>query len=279
MKLELDLLPDASLIRPEFRKPKSYDNQIQNKFGETTRISEIARALKVPYEEIIKWATMNNKAIPWQPKEGNQEGKYRGRIGEIVFSAMFDALDMNDIEPNHPGYDFEYLSSLVEIKSTSPKDGAKGSAKLTQGDIPDVYLVFRFNNMGVLRNAYLLPVCIIKHRPKGIPQKVTVFENQWISNFEVPFSDLDTFFQIYNYYRRYFQMPPTALPTNSKIESKQDVSEKLSNFLTFTQELSVNSLFSNKGHWWLNMFTAQVYYVRRFGCLPKWTWERVITYR
>ncbi|ENI8058759.1 hypothetical protein ABZX01_004453 [Vibrio vulnificus] len=279
MKLKLNLFPDAGLIRSSFRTPQHYDRDIQQKFRETTNISEVAKSLRIPYDEVIKWATMNNLAIPWQPKVRNQEGKYRGRIGEIAFLAMFDALDMNDIEPNHPDYDFEYMNSLVEVKSTSPKEGSKGSAKLTQGSAPDVYLIFKFNNMGVLKNAYLLPVDVIKYRPKGIPKTVTVFENQWISRFEILFSDLEIFFMIHNYYQNYFKNPPVPLPTNTRFESKNDLFFKLSEFMTFENELSVNSLFYNDFKWWLNLFTAQIYYVRNFHSLPVWTWESKPTQR
>ncbi|EGR1176464.1 TPA: hypothetical protein ACMDP6_004480 [Vibrio parahaemolyticus] len=268
--MSLELLPDKNLIREDFRTSLYNDETILDKLRETSQISAVSRALGIPYDEVIKCATRHNVAIPWQPKARNQEGKYRGRIGEILFLAMFDAVDMNDIEPNHPDYDFEYMNALVEIKSTSPKDGYKGSAKLTQGAAPDVYLVFRFNNMGVLRNAYLLPVNVIMFRPKGIPKNITIDKNQWCSRFEIPLHDLEVFFKINKYYQNYFKNPPIATPPG--VESKSQAFDKLSEFLTSDNKLSVDSLFSNGYKWWLNMFSARVYYVRYFGRNPEWSW-------
>ncbi|EHK9117272.1 hypothetical protein ABNJ79_001166 [Vibrio vulnificus] len=271
----MKLFHDNQLIRSDFRSPQPHDEKIQKKFQETTQIAAISRALKIPYEEVIRCITMNNLAIPWQPKARNQEGKYRGRIGEIAFLAMFDALDMNDIEPNHPDYDFEYLNSLVEVKSTSPKDGAKGSAKLTQGTAPDVYLIFRFNNMGVLKKAYLLPVDVIQFRPKGVPKNIVIHDNQWSNRFEIPLEELGTFFKIKRYYQCYFKNPPEAIPAG--IERGNEVFDKLSKFLTFNNELSVDSLFTSEYKWWLNLFTARIYYVRWFNQSPKWTWSKIPT--
>ncbi|MEZ8190627.1 hypothetical protein AB4232_22490 [Vibrio sp. 10N.286.46.A8] len=278
MKLDQPLFLRPDLIRDDFRQPQKYDVAIETEFKLTTAISDVVRGVrivndearrkKVTYEDVIQWAVSQNRGLPRQPS--GKEGKFRGRIGEVAFNAMFDGLDMNEIEPNHPGWDFEYKNSLVEIKSTSPEDGKNGTAKLSQGDSPDVYLIFLFSSSGTIRSAYLLPVDIVKCRKKGIPKGVKINDSQWVSQFEISLDDLGMYFDIRHYYRNYFLKDPIAIPRG--ILNKAENHKKLSKYLNSNQRLNVTSLFNIESKWWLSLFSAQIHYVRHFGHSPVWEW-------
>ncbi len=275
-KLTQQLLRDPSLIRTDFREPQDYDSKVLALFNKTTDISVVARDSRVSFKNIIRLVISENKAIPWQPiKPVNKEGKFRGVIGEILFNGFFDALDTNDIEPNHRGWDFEYNNCLIEIKSTAPKGGKKGSAKLTQGELPDVYVIFKFDNAGALKNVYALPVRLLKQRPKGIPKNVKIDKSQWISKFEVKVEDLGAFFHTFYYYRKFLKVPISY--TKYDVERCKPISIDINFHITFAGYLAVNSIYRYKHQWWLTYFRLECLYKCEFNSEPNWDWDSDIT--
>ncbi|MCG3737887.1 hypothetical protein EXA20_16050 [Vibrio cincinnatiensis] len=277
LKLTNNLLEDPSLIRSNFRYPCSYDEKVMSFFRDTTDISVVARKSGVPFKEVIQLVISQNKAIPRQPKTpDDKEGKFRGEIGQQLFFALFDAIDTNDIEPNHPGWDFEYQSCLVEVKSTAPAGGQKGNANLTQGDSPDLYVIFKFDSAGVLKNTYVLPVSLISQRPNGIPSGIKISDSQWVTRFEVKIGRLQSLFQVFNYYKPF--LSKSSSYSFEDIIRCQPVSVVEENHQTFSGELSVDSLFRYQHQdWWLTYFRLESWFKCVYKFSPCWDWNNSIT--
>lgn len=266
------LLDDQFLIRHDFRVPQSYDFKVEYQFTKTTDISEVARKTGVHHKDVVDWAVSNNLGLPQQPqKPRDKERKFRGVIGESLFSALLDSQNMNDIEPDHPGWDFEYKGCKVEVKSTAPKDILKGGAQLSQGEAPDVYVVFKFNNVGKVVSAYLLPVVLMKGRKNGVPKTLTIGPTQWSSHFEVELGDLEDFFKAFNHYKEIYFPNPRRDEYISWL--KKPITIRLSKVMDPTNRLKVSSLFGNHHKWWENFLWIQAKFIYEFNHDAEWVWD------
>ncbi|EIE1275289.1 hypothetical protein [Vibrio parahaemolyticus] len=187
-------------LNPDFTAKYKYNEKLTLHGNPVVNIPKVAKDTRVKNTNIIGYAIANNMAIPQQPQK--QEGKIRGKSGELLFLALINgARDMNDIEYDHDGWDFEVEQSglRVEVKTTAPKGGASGTANLSQGDKPDLYVIFKFNNVGKFINAYLIPVDVMKGRPKKVPSTLKIAQGTWASDFEISLRDLQSFFTYANF--------------------------------------------------------------------------------
>lgn len=188
-------------LNPDFTSKYQYNEKLTVDGKSVVNIPNVAKETKVKNTTIIKHAIANNIAIPRQPMK--QEGKIRGKSGEYLFQALIaGSIDMNDIELDHDGWDFEdeYSGCRVEVKTTAPQDGHAGNANLSQGDKPDVYVIFKFNNVGKFRSAYLVPVDVMKARTGKVPSTIKINSGSWVNNFEISLRDLQLFFELAHFY-------------------------------------------------------------------------------
>ncbi|MUH96459.1 hypothetical protein GNP63_07840 [Aliivibrio fischeri] len=192
-------------LNPDFTAKHKYNEKLTVCGKSVINIPQVARKTRVRNTTIISHAIANNIAIPRQPKL--QEGKIRGKSGESLFQALISgSIDMNEIEFDHDGWDFEVESSgvKVEVKTTAPEGGKSGNANLSQGDKPDFYVIFQFNNMGKFVNAYLVPVDIMKARTGKVPSTIKINDGSWVKWFEISLRDLQSFFELTKYYDHVF---------------------------------------------------------------------------
>ncbi|GHX96928.1 hypothetical protein VCSRO67_3556 [Vibrio cholerae] len=237
-------------LNSDFTSKYKYHEKLTVDGQSVVNIPLVAKNNRVSNSFIIGHAISNNIAIPRQPKK--QEGKVRGKSGELLFEALVSgAIDMNEVEFDHEGWDFEVSHSgcKVEIKTTAPEGNNAGNANLSQGDKPDIYIVFKFNNVGRFVSAYLIPVDIMKARNGNVPSGIKISEKSWVTKFEISLNDIQGFFELARIY------PSIFLNYNYKQHAERVILRhpySLELVRCSCQEYSfdVNQLFEKPEKWW-----------------------------
>ncbi|HCE2579732.1 TPA: hypothetical protein NKQ43_002638 [Vibrio parahaemolyticus] len=257
-------------LNPDFTSKYQYNEKLTVDGKSVVNIANVARETKVKNTTIIKHAIANNIAIPRQPKK--QEGKVRGKSGESLFQALiFGAIDMNDIVLDHDGWDFEVECSgcKVEVKTTAPQDGSSGNANLSQGDKPDVYVIFKFNNVGKFRAVYLIPVDVMKARTGKVPSSLKINKGSWVNQFEVTLGDLQHFFKLAGDYSYVYG---ASSLNRSKVFTKAPYNlELLLNIVNY--HFYVGNLFLNPRMWWRTYIRLRAS-VAYYGIPMHWSWSK-----
>ncbi|MCG6264757.1 hypothetical protein K6U64_17060 [Vibrio vulnificus] len=248
-------------LNPDFTAKYKYNEKLTAYGNPVVNIPNVARVTGVANTSIIGFAITNNIAISRQPKK--QEGKIRGKLGEYLFLALIDgAIDMNDIEFDHDGWDFEIKHSglRVEVKTTAPEGGSPGNANLSQGDKPDVYVIFKFNNVGRFISAYLVPVDVMKARSGKVPSTIKIKQGSWVNDFEISLRDLQSFFTLANFFQYFdfFGVKSSSLLRCSLCECQNG-------------QIDVKKLFVRTEEWWrryLRLRASAAYHQKSLN----WCW-------
>ncbi|EJB0234282.1 hypothetical protein ACI45T_004386 [Vibrio vulnificus] len=240
----------AFTLNPDFTAKYKYHEKLTVHGQSVVNIPLFAKNNRVPNHVIIGNAISNNIAIPRQPKK--QEGKIRGKSGELLFEALVEgSIDMNEVEFDHEGWDFEVERSgcKVEVKTTAPDGNKSGNANLSQGDKPDIYIIFKFNNTGRFSNAYLVPVDVMKARTGRVPSSLKINENSWVTRFEISLKEIQLFFELAQCYPGVFSNFNYKQHTD-KVVLKYPYCLDLVSCFCREYSFDVNQLFVNPEKWW-----------------------------